>query len=172
MKLYRSKIPQVATDCFEVLITDGDVEVLPENRTEAEADLVAIMEEFRRRDFSFRDSVKDQMHDRGIPYNDYGKTRSKMADEEGHPVGDDVERFLCRQFVECLMISRFVEEVYAEDRTIYKKLMDVLRSHDVDESAIRQEAADKIKNVREGTVEWEIALQAAVRDVKKRKGLI
>jgi len=172
VKLYRSKIPQIATDCFELLITDGDVEVEAALRSEAEADLVAIMEEYRRRDYQFREAVKDRMENRSIPYNEYGRTRSRMADELAHPVGDDVERFLCRQFVECLMISRFVEEVYAEDSVIYKKLIDVLRAHNVDERAIREEAAEKIKNIREGTVEWEIALQKAVRDVKKRQGLI
>ena len=37
--------------------------------------------------------------------------------------------------------------------------------------AIREEAAAKVKNVREGTVEYEIALADAVREVKKRRGL-
>ena len=40
------------------------------------------------------------------------------------------------------------------------------------EQAIREEAASKVKNVREGTVDYEIALQNAMRDVKKRMGLI
>ena len=40
------------------------------------------------------------------------------------------------------------------------------------EDAIRQEAIGKIKNVAEGTVDYEIALQNAVKDVKKRRGLM
>ncbi len=172
MRLYRSKIPQIAHDCIDVLVRDGDIEVDSTHRPEAEQDLVAIMEEYRRRDFEFREAVKDRMERHGIPYDQYGRTRSRMSDELRHPLGDDVERFLCRQFVENLMITRFVEEVYEEDQVIYRKLMDVLRSHHVDEDEIRTEAVTKIKNVREGTVDWEIALQAAVRDVKKRRGLI
>ena len=37
-----------------------------------------------------------------------------------------------------MMISRFVEEVYAEDKVMYRKVMAVLRSHDVDEREIRE----------------------------------
>ena len=50
--------------------------------------------------------------------------------------------------------------------------MEVLRGHDVDEQEIRAEALTKVKNVREGTVDYEIALQNAVKDVKKRRWLL
>ena len=70
------------------------------------------------------------------------------------------------------MISRFVDEVYSEDKDIHPKIMEVLRGNDVDEREIREEAIDKIKNIREGTVDYEIALAKAIKDVKKRHGLI
>ena len=70
------------------------------------------------------------------------------------------------------MVTRFVDEVFEEDRVMYKKALEVLVDNDVDERAIREEALTKIKNVQEGTVDYELALQAAVKDVKKRRGLI
>jgi hypothetical protein len=95
-----------------------------------------------------------------------------MADEWGHPTGDDVERFLARQFVENFMISRFIEEVYAEDKDLYKKVLAILRDQHVDEHALRDEAREQIKNIPEGTVDYEIALSKALKEVKKRHGLI
>lgn len=172
MKLYRAKIPTIATAVIEQLVADGDIEVTFENRTEAEQDLVAIMENFSKRDFAFRQRVKDHMADNRIPYDQYGRTRGRLSDEMGHPLGDDVERFLARQFVENMMISNFVDEVYGEDKELYKKIVGILRSHHVDEQSIREEAKEKVKNVREGTVDYEIALQNAVREVKKRRGLL
>lgn len=172
MKLYRAKIPDIAHDCIEVLVRDGDIEVAADNRAEAEADLAAIMNDFIRRDSEFRERIKDRMSVEEIPYQRYGKLRTQMAENGGHPIGDDVERFLVRQFVENLMISRFIEEVYGDDQAMYKKLMDVVRSHDVDEEELRLDAMSRIKNVREGTVEWEVALQGAMREVKKRRGLL
>lgn len=172
MKLYRAKIPVIAASVIDTLVTNGDIEVAHENKPEAEQDLVAIMENFSRRDAAFRGRVKDHMAEQRIPYDQYGRTRSRLAEEMNHPVGDDIERFLARQFVENMMISNFVDEVYEEDRILYRKIVDVLRSHHVDEQSIRDEAASKVKNVREGTVDYEIALQNAVRDVKKRRGLL
>ena len=162
MKLYRAKIPEIASEVIERLSADGDIEVLPERREEAERDLIAIMEEFRRQDFALRDRIRDYM---AVP-------KKRLAEEMDHPIGDDIERFLCRQFIENMMITPNIEEVYEEDQVIHRKVMEVLRSHDVDEREIREEAVTKIKNVQEGTVDYEIALQKAVKDVKKRRGLI
>ncbi len=67
MKLYRVKIPDIAHAVVERLNTSGLLEVLPENKGEAELDLVAIMEEYQRRDMSLRDSVREHMSSRGVP---------------------------------------------------------------------------------------------------------
>jgi len=172
MKLYRAKVPVIAREVIERLSADGDIEVLPERKEEAERDLIAIMEEFRRRDMQLRDRIRDYMAARKVPYSEFGRTKKRMAEELDHPVGDDIERFLTRQFIENMLITPNIEEVYEEDRVIHKKVMEVLRSHHVDEREIREEAVSKIKNVREGTVDYEIALQKAVKEVKKRRGLI
>ena len=172
MKLYRVKIPVIAAQVIEALVNDGSLEVEAPNRAEAEQDLIAVMEEYLRRDYALRDSVKESMAAGGVSYDRYGKVRGKMADEWGHPTGDDVERFLAREFVENFMISRFIEEVYAEDKDLYKKVLAILRDQHVDEHALRDEAREQIKNIPEGTVDYEIALSKALKEVKKRHGLI
>ena len=172
MKLYRTRIPTIAKAVVEQLCNGGDIEVELENRPEAELDLVSVMEEYLRRDYQLRDKVKDHMAAGGISYDQYGKVRNKLAEEWNHPTGDAVEKYLARQFIENFMISRFVEEVYTEDAMLWRKTLDVIRSHDVDERALRDEARSLIKNEREGTVDYEIALQRSLRDVKKRRGLI
>lgn len=171
MKLYRSRIPQVAHAVLERLVLDGDVEVEAENRQEAEQDLVAIMEMYLRRDQELREQVREEMERRAIPYDQYGKIRSEVAESWGHPVGDDVDRFLARQFVENFMISRFISEVFAEDREIYKKVLEVLKANDVDEKALRAEAEERIKNIPEGMDRQE-ALNRALKEVRKKHGLM
>jgi hypothetical protein len=172
MKLYRAKIPVIAKATIDRLVVEGDIEVQPDRREEAEKDLVAIMDEYLRRDTELRDRSRDIMAAQNIPYSDFGRTRKRLADEMGHPLGDDVERFLCRQFIENMMISPHIDEVFGEDRAIYKKVMEVLKSNDVDENEIREEAISRMKNVQEGTVDYEIALQEQMKQVKKRRGLL
>jgi hypothetical protein len=171
MKLYRSKVPAIATECIHRLIQDGDIDVSADRLSDAEQDLVAIMEDYLRRDMAMRDRIKDHMASRSLSYDQFGKTRNALAEESGHPLGEDLDKFFARQFTENLMISPNIDEVFADDKVIYKKLLGVLKGHDVDEEAIREEAKGKVKNAKEGTVEYEIALELAIRDVKKRKGL-
>lgn len=172
MKLYRTRIPDIARKVIEELVKDGSLEVMAENRPEAELDLVAVMEEYLRRDNTLRENVREHMSRRGIPYDKYSKVRAQVADEMGHPTGNEVQRFLARQFVEGFMISRFVEEVYGEDGDLMRRIRGILESYDVDERAIRDEAREKVKNIPEGTVDYEIALNRAIKEVKKRHGLL
>lgn len=124
------------------------------------------------RDGDPRTAVKDYMANHSIPYERFGRVQGQIAEQWGHPLGDDVERWLARQFIEQFMMSNFVEEVWAEDKHLYKIIVDTLRGFTVDEAALREEAKGRIKNVREGTVDYELALQRAVREVKKRHGLL
>lgn len=172
MKLYRAKIPQIAKEIVTRLATDGDIDVPAERQDEAEMDLSAIMEEYVRRDMDLRERVREYMANRRIPFSEFGRTRKRLAEQMGHPLGDDVERFLTRQFIEMMLNSPNVDEVYEEDAVIHRKIMEVLRGHHVNEDEIREEAMAKVKNVAEGTVDYEIALQRAVKDVKKRRGLL
>jgi Spy/CpxP family protein refolding chaperone len=83
-----------------------------------------------------------------------------------------VDRYFARQFIENFMISRFVGEVFTDDRELYKKILDVLKAHDVDERALRAEAEERIKNIPEGSVERQEALNRALKEVRKRHGLL
>ena len=53
-----------------------------------------------------------------------------------------------------------------------KPSIDLVCEHDVDERALRDEARSKIANLSEGTVDYEIAMSKAMKEVKKRHGLI
>lgn len=172
MKLYKVKIPAIAREIVETLANEGAIEVAMENRAEAEMDLVAIMEEYLRRDNEVREAVREHMAQLSVPYDQYGKVRTQVAERFGHPTGDEVQRYLARQFIENFMISRFVDEVYAEDKDLIKRAREIVERHDVDERALRTEAQEQIRNVAEGTMDYEIAMSKAMRDVKKRHGLL
>lgn len=172
MRLYRTRIPVIAMGVIEKLCADGDIDVEQKDREEAQQDLVAIMETFLKRDLDLRDAVKDTMSRRNIPYDRYSKVRSEIADAWGHPTGESVKKYLSRQFVENFMISNFIQEVYADDDMLFRKTLEIIRSFDVDERALRDEAKTLVKNATEGTVDYEIAFAQALKEVKRRHGLL
>lgn len=172
MKLYKAKILDIATEVVKTLTEDNSVEISPQNFQESIKDLEAIMGEFLRRDSKISKDTKDIMNISSISYDQFGRERSKIAKQQGHPTGSDIEKYLSRQFIESFMISKFVDEVYADDSDMYKAVIKILRSYHVDERQIREDAESVIKNISKGTVEYEMALARAVRETKRRKGLI
>lgn len=171
MKLYRARVPAIAHAVIERLVNEGDIDIAPEDREESQRDLVAIMDSYLKRDADMREAIRDHMDRKGMSYDQFSKARSEVATEWGHPLGSDVDAWLARQFIENFMISRFVGEVFSDDRVLYNKVRDVLKAHDVDERALRAEAEERIKNIPEGSVERQDALQRALKEVRKRHGL-
>lgn len=171
MKLYRARVPAIAHAVIERLVNDGDLDVELEARADAEADLVAIMESYLRRDQDLREAVRNEMERRNMPYNEYTKARTDVASQWNHPTGNEVEKFLSRQFNENFMISPSIGEVFGDEREMFRKMVDTLKNFDVDEGALRAEAEERIKNVAEGSVERQDALNRALRDVRKKHGL-
>ena len=172
MKLYRAKIPEISTNVIRILTDDGHIEVEATNRLEAETDLVAIMEEYLKRDRMLRETVRERMARLSIPYDSYSKIRREQAQEWNHPVGNKVEHYLARQFLESFFLSNFVDEVYSQDNVIRTRILELLQDFDVDEQALRDEAREKVRNIQENTVEYEIRFNQALKEVRKRHGLI
>tara|TARA_R110001583_G_scaffold12612_7_gene55832 strand:- start:11181 stop:11705 length:525 start_codon:yes stop_codon:yes gene_type:complete len=172
MKLYLANVSAISLKVIETLVNDGSIEVLPVGRQEAARDLSAIMEEFLRREREITRETKDMMSRIKLPYDEFGSQKSKLSKRKKHPSGGDIEKFLSRQFIESFMISNFVDEVYATDDYMYKKMLTILRDFHVDENEVREEAMSRITNISKGTVEYEIALQSAIREVKQKRGLI
>ena len=172
MKLYRARIPQIAHAVIERLCHDGDIEVELGDRGEAASDLVAIMESYLTRDNDLREAAREMMERKNIAYDHFNKVKAEIAESWGHPSGLEVDSHLARQFLENFMISRFVGEVYTDDGVLYKKMLVILKGFVVDEGALRAEAEERIKNVKEGSVERQDALNRALREVRKKHGLI
>ena len=172
MRLYRSRVEDISKKVIKDLTEGEHIEVLPENLLETEADLQAVMVEYLKRDQRLRDTVREQMVSLQIPFGDYGKTRSRIAKEWGHPLGQQVGRYLAQQFVESFFVSPYVEEVFSSDATLKMLIQDVLSSFDVDEDELRKEAKEKIKNIPENSAEYEIRLEQALREVRIRHGLL
>ena len=172
MKLYKARVQDISTKVVKIFNDDGSIEVSTQNFHEVVQDLSAIMLEFLRRDSQITKETKDRMNKSSVSFDQFGKQRSKLAKREKHPIGNDVEKYLSRQFIESFMMSKFVDEVYAEDSYLYKTIIKILETYHVNEEEIREEAKLLIKNIKQGTVEYEMSLSDSIRAVKRKKGLI
>jgi hypothetical protein len=172
MKLYKGKIPVIAQELVAKLVDDGDVELVPGMRSEAELDLQSIMNNYLRQERRLNNVVRDYIADYKIDYDRRGEIRREKAKELGHPIGDRVMPYLATQFNRMIMNSPNFDEVYVADNVIRSKIFDVLRSNNVNEAELRDEARARLSNLDENSLEYQIRYQEAISDVRRRRGLI
>ncbi|HVI92939.1 MAG TPA: DUF507 family protein, partial [Anaeromyxobacter sp.] len=94
------------------------------------------------------------------------------ADVRGFKMGDEGIEYVIGQMIEFLLISRNVEEVYAEDQSLRKKVFGIFKKHlDVDDE-IDREARARLKHLQEGTSAWDVEYQKTIELLRRSRGLI
>ena len=169
MKLYTGKIAVIAEEMIRTLSTDGDIEVGDAN--EAQLDVEAILKEYVRVDRELTDKAKDLMEQRNLPYGQFGKLKRAMAEEKQFALGEEATAWMANQILESFMASAHVEEVFADDVVLRKKVRDILRKHMMVDEELDQEVRNRIKNLEEGTQAWELEYKRAMDQIKRKHGL-
>ena len=69
------------------------------------------------------------------------------------------------------MSSRHVDEVFAEDAILRRKIKDICKKHMQVDEAIDQEVRDRIKNLEEGTQAWDVEYAKVLEQIKAKHGV-
>src|ERR1700682_427466 len=171
MKLYPKIIPAIARDVIATLMAVGDVEVETMRVADAEMDMAAILKEYLASEERVNQATREALERRGYDHSRFNQVKREMADVRGFKMGDEGIDYIINQMIEFLLISRNIEEVFAEDHTIRRKIYQVFKKHlDVDED-IDREARSRLKHLSEGTQAWEVEYQKTVEQIRRNKGL-
>ncbi|MBH1988957.1 MAG: DUF507 family protein [Myxococcaceae bacterium] len=171
MRLYRKIIPKIAKDSVRALSAANFIEVETDKIEEAELDLAAVMVEYLDADERLSEQAKDLIHRRGLGVDRFAQAKKSLADAKHFKVGDEAQDFVLTQLVEALLASKNIEEVFGDDpelRKVIRLAMDKYASIPED---LDKEARARLKNLREGSPEWEIEYPRAVAQLKRQRGL-
>ena len=171
MKLYEGKLPIIAHELVGALIDAELIEVLPEEREEAELDVQATLREYLRVEHEINERAREILQIRGLDFSAFFRIKKGLADEKGIAIGDEAVDYLVMQIIEQFMHSAHVEEVFGEDRELRVKMGPVIKKHTEMEDELDREVRDKIKNLEEGTADWEIEYARVMDNVKRVKKL-
>lgn len=169
MRLHSAKVPEISHQMVHALTSAGDIET--ESPKEVELDLQAVLNQYIQAEQEVSDRAKDVLAQRGLSQNELGRIRKLLADERKIKLGDEAIDYLLDQLLEMLMHSANVDEIYAEDFELRRKLRDPLRKQAAVDQEIDAEVRNKIKHVKEGTAIWEVEYRRMMDDIKRRKGL-
>lgn len=169
MRLYAARVPTIASELVRALVDAGDIEAA--NSAEVELDVAAILKEWMRVDRELTDRAKDLMEQRKLPYGQFGKIKRQLAEERDFGLGEEALNWICTQLVETFMHSANVDEVYADDATLRRRMKDVLRKHMSVDEELDAEVRQRIKNLEEGTAAWELEYNRVMEQIKQKHGL-
>jgi hypothetical protein len=169
MRLHSAKVPEISHLMVHALTSAGDIET--ESPKEVELDVQAVLNQFINDEQEVSDKAKDVLAQRGLPQSELGRIKKLLADERKIKLGEDAIDYLLDQLVEMLMHSANVDEIFAEDFELRRKLRDPLRKQAAVDQDIDTEVRSKIKNLQEGTAVWEVEYRRMMDDIKRRKGL-
>jgi hypothetical protein len=169
MKLFPGKVNIISIELAKKLVDERAIET--EAPSEVELDIQSVLKEYIRTDRELTEKAKDFCEAKGLPFSSYLKVKRKLADQLKFITGDEALDYIMEQLILMFMNSRFVEEVFLEDHEMKRAMRTILKHHMEIEDEIDQEARAKIKNLQEGTRDWEIEYAKAMSQVKKRRGL-
>ncbi len=169
MWLHTARTPQLAARIVGTLVESNDIET--ESRQEVQLDVEAVLNQYIRDEQEVSEKARDMLAARGLPQSELGRIRKLVADQRRVPLGDDAVDYLLDQLLEMLMHSANVDEVYAEDIEIRRKIRAFLRAEMEIDNQLRVEAQQQLKHVEEGGSVWEVEYQRVMHDIRRRKGL-
>jgi hypothetical protein len=169
MRLYATKIPIITEAIVRTLVDAGDIEV--SDVTEFKQDVESILKEYLRKNREITEGSKDILEHRGLPYSELYKIRRQMAEDHDFGIGDESPNWIANQLIELFMASSFVEEVYADDVELRKKLKEILRKHMQVDDDLDREVRKHLKHLAEGTESFEIEYQKQLDLIKRKHGL-
>jgi len=166
MRLYRGKVEVIAEDTIRILASQGDVDL--ENEREARLDVEAVLKEYLRLDREVLEEAKTRMEVRGLPYSQLGRVKSQVAKERGAPQHDDILPYLLEQILNILFHSGNIAEIYAEDVELRRKITPILRKHMEVDTELDREVRSKIKNLKEGSTDFDIEYAKVMANMKNK----
>jgi len=169
MRLYRGKIETIAEDVIRTLKEQESIEL--ESELEARQDIEAVLKEYLRLEREIVDDAKNRMEARGLGYSPLGKVKSQVSKERGAPSQDEVLPYLLDQIMHLLFHSANIAEIFAEDVELRKSITPILRKHMEVDSDLDREVRSKIKNLTEGTTDFDVEYARVTEQIKQKRGL-
>ncbi len=169
MRLYVGKIPHIVESLTQTLTTSGDLEL--GDREEFKRDLESILREYLRKEREITEQAKDILEVRGLPYSDLYKIKRQIAEDQDFGLGDESINWIANQLLELFMRSAFVEEVFADDPTLRRKIKEILRRNMQLDEDLDREVRRHLKHLEEGSSSFEVEYQRQLERIKRKHGL-
>jgi hypothetical protein len=169
MRLYSGKVAALSEEIVKALVEGKDIEC--ESRQEVQRDVESVFGSYLSLEREALDKAKELVESRSLPQSEFARMKKLAAEQRGIKVGDEMLDYLLDQLIEMLMHSNNVEEVFAEDHALRRRMRPVLRKYLELDEALEAEVRGQLKHVQEGSRTWEVEYQRVMGEIQRRRGV-
>lgn len=169
MRLFSGKIEPLSEELVAALVENRDIEVT--STREVARDLESVFASYLQTEREAVEKAKSLIEQRGLAQTEFARLKKLAAEQKGIKVGDEMLDYLLDQLIEMLLHSGNVDEVYAQDHDLRRRMRPVLKKYLEIDEALESEVRSKLKHVQEGSRTWEIEYRRMMDEIQRRKGL-
>lgn len=169
MRLFAGRITPIASEVVRALIAAGDIET--ENPREVELDIEAVLRQYMQTEKEVNERTRELLDRTGRSSSEFNRVRAQIADSKGIKVGDEALDYLLDQILEMFGHSHNVEEIFAEDVVLRRKMAPIFKKHMGLDHELDAEVRGQLKHVKEGSREWDVEYGRMTEIIKRKKGL-
>lgn len=168
MKIYRKVIPKISKDIVRALLANHVIEVEDGHRDEAELDVAGVLVDYLNQLDRLNNDARDALgrHNLGIEH--LGRVKRSLADARKIVLGDEALDHVLDKMVEALFDSSHIEEIYGEDHEIRAQMRASMSKYLGVDEELDREVRGRLKNLREGTSEWEVEYNRLIDQMRNR----
>ncbi len=169
MRLFAGRVSPISQEVVKALVSSGDIEA--EHPTEVVLDVEAVLKNYLQMEKDVNDQTRELLEKTNRTGESYNRVRDQIADSKGIKVGDETLDYLLDQVVEMFGHSRNVDEIYAQDVELRRKMAPIFKKHMGEDDKLDAEVRAQLRHVKEGSREWDIEYGRMVEIVKRKRGL-
>ena len=170
MLLAAHQVSDIAREMLQLLTKEGDIETLAPR--EVQLDLEAVLNEYIRAEQELTGKARALLDAKGLPNHEFARVLKGLADQKNVKVGEEALDYVLEQLLSMLLNSSNVEEIYAEDYDLRRKLRAPFRKRAEVQQKVKKAAGRTASPTpQEALPAWEIGYQQLLGEIRRRKGL-
>jgi len=169
VKLYAGKTNAIASEIVRSLTTANDIEAA--SPSEVVKDVEAVLKGYLEAEHDVNEKTKDLLARTGRSMDDYGKVRVSIAESSGIKVGDEMLEYLLGQLLAIFGNSPNVDEIFAEDIVLRRKMIAVFKKYLSEDSELDTAIRAQLRHLKEGSPTWDVEYERIAEQMKRKRGL-
>ena len=169
MKIYRKIIPRIAKDVVRALLANQAIEIEDGHRDEAELDVASVFVRYLNELEQLNEDAKEALERHNLSHEALGRVKSSLAEKRNLVIGTESLEYVLGAVISGLFNSEHILEIFAEDHEMRQMVHTTIGKYLGVDSELDREVRHRLKNLREGTAEWEVEYTRLIDQMRGHK---